>query len=79
MSYKKITLLTRRHSEQGTINHHQIISRKVWTIYYQYIQNVDQKMNFYDSDEIEIKPPFYRSFSTFWNIIGGFCTQVFYS
>ena len=30
-------------------------------------------------DETEIRLPFYRSFSTFWNIFGGLCTQVFYS
>ena len=35
-------------------------------------------MNFYDSDEIEIRLPFYRSFSTFRNIFGGLCTQVTY-
>ena len=29
------------------------------------------------SDEIEIRLPFYRSFSTFWNIIGDPCIQVF--
>ena len=34
---------------------------------------------FYDSDKIEFRLPFYRSFSTFWNIFGGLCTQVFYS
>ena len=32
-----------------------------------------------DSDEIEIKLPFYKSFLTFWNIFGGLCTQIFYS
>ena len=36
-------------------------------------------MNFGDFDEIEITIPFYRPFSTFWNIFGGLCTQVFYS
>ena len=34
---------------------------------------------FYDSDEIEIRLPFYRSLSTFWNIFGGICTQAFNS
>ena len=34
---------------------------------------------FYNSDEIKIRLPFYRSFSTFWNVFGGLCTQVFYS
>ena len=34
---------------------------------------------FYDSDETKIRLPFYRCFSTFWNIFGGLCTQVFYS
>ena len=40
---KKVALLTRRRSEQGTRNHHPGIFRKVWT---KYIENVDQKMNF---------------------------------
>ena len=34
---------------------------------------------FYDIDEIEIRLPFYRSFSTFWNTFSGLCTQVYYS
>ena len=34
---------------------------------------------FYDSDETEIRLSFYRAFSTFWNIFGDLCTQVFYS
>ena len=34
---------------------------------------------FYDSVEVEIRLPFYRPFSAFWNIFDGFCTQVFYS
>ena len=33
----------------------------------------------YDSDEIEIRLSFYRSFLTFWNIFGGLFTQGFYS
>ena len=33
----------------------------------------------YHSDEIEIRLPFYRSFSTFWNIFDGLCAKVFYS
>ena len=45
----------------------------------QYIEDVDEKMNFYDSIGIEIRTPFNRFFSTFWNIFGGLCTQVFYS
>ena len=28
---------------------------------------------------METRHPFYRSISTFWNIFGGLCTQVFYS
>ena len=35
-------------------------------------------MNFCDFDT-DIRPPFYRSFSTFLNIFGDLCTQVFYS
>ena len=34
---------------------------------------------FDDSDEIKIKLQFYRSFSTFWNLFGGLCAQVFCS
>ena len=34
---------------------------------------------FHGSDEIEIKFPFYKSFSTFWNVFSGLCTQIFYS
>ena len=61
----------KKHSERGTRNCHQKSFRKVWIIY---IENVDQKMNFlYDSDEIEIRLSFYRSFSIFWNILGGLC------
>ena len=44
-----------------------------------HIENIDQKINFYDSDETEIRLPFYRSFSIFYNVFGGLCTQVFYS
>ena len=56
--HNKVALLMRRRSEPGTRNCHQIIFRRVWTIY---IENVNQKMNFlYDSDEIEIRLPFYR-------------------
>ena len=36
-------------------------------------------MIFYGSDETEMRLPFYRSFSTFWNIFGGLHIQVFYS
>ena len=44
-----------------------------------HIENIDQKINFYDSDETEIRLPFCRSFSTFQNVFGGLCTQVFCS
>ena len=66
----------RRLSERGARNCHQRNIRKVWTIYIN-IENVYMKMFLYDSDKIKIRLPFYRSFSTFWNIIGGLCTQVF--
>ena len=36
-----VALLTRRHSERGTRNCHEIIFRKLFTI----IENVDQNMN----------------------------------
>ena len=33
------------------------------------MENVDLKINFsYDLDEIEIRLPFYRSFSKFWDL-----------
>ena len=64
----------RKRSEWGTSNHHQRIFRKVWT---KYIENVDQKMNFlYDSGEIDIRLPFHKSFSKFWNAFGGLCSRV---
>ena len=44
-----------------------------------YIHNINQKMSFDDTDETEIRIPFYRSLSAFWNIFGGLCTQVFCS
>ena len=69
-----VALLMRRRSERGARNCHQIIFRKFWTI-----EKVGQKMNFYMTDEIEIRFRFYRSFSTFWNIFDGLCTRVFYS
>ena len=31
------------------------------------------------TDKTEIRLPFYRSFSTFSDVFGGVCTQVFYS
>ena len=75
--HDKVALLMRRNSERRTRNCHQIIFGKVWTIY---VENVDQKINIlYNSDEIEIRLPFYKSCSTFWNLFGGFCTQDFYS
>ena len=37
----------RRRSKRETRNRQQRIFRKVWTIYYIYIKNVDQKMNFF--------------------------------
>ena len=33
---------------------------------------------FNDPDEIEIRLPFYRSSSTFWNISGGLCTRYLF-
>ena len=42
-----------------------------------YIENVDQKINFLcDSDEIEIRTSFHRSFSKFRNTFGGPCNEV---
>ena len=72
--HDKVALLMRKRSVRGTRNHYQRIFRNVWAIY---IENVDQEMNFlHDSNEIEIRFPFYRSFSKFWNIFGGLCSQV---
>ena len=44
-----------------------------------HLENVDQKTIFYNSDETENIFPFYIFFSTFQNIFGSLCTQVFYS
>ena len=70
----KVVLLMERGSEWGTRNHHQRVFGKVWTIY---IENVDQKMNVLWLYEIESRLRFERSFSTFWDIFGGLCTQFF--
>ena len=75
--HNKVALLIRKNSERGTKNCHQRCFRKVSTIF---IENIDQKMNFfYDSGEIEIRLSLYRYFSTFRNIFGGICVQVFCS
>ena len=37
-----------------------------------------KRLIFYDSDEIEIRLPFYRSFLTSWNMFSGLCTQDFF-
>ena len=55
----------------------QIIFEKVQTKAYIYIENVKQRQNFYDSDEIEIRLSFYRSSSRFrntywWSLHSGF-------
>ena len=57
--YNKVALLTRRLSEMGTRNCHQIIFRKVWAIYLEMLI----KKNFLydsDSDEIEIRLFFWQ-------------------
>ena len=46
---------------------------------YQYIENVDQKMNFCDSDEIEIRLSLYRSFSTIWNSLVVFTLKYLFT
>ena len=58
-----------RCSEWGTRNYHQIIFRDVSPNYIN-VENIDQKINVYDSDETEIRLPFHRSLSTFWNVCG---------
>ena len=75
VSLDKVALQTRKCSEQGTRNRQQRIFRKVLTIQ----EKIDQKSNFFDSSETDIKLPFCSSFSTFKNIFGVLCTQVFYS
>ena len=39
----------------------------------------EQGTKIHDSDEVEFRLVFYRSFSTFCNILVGLCTQAFYS
>ena len=73
---EKAAILMRRYFERRTKNCEQRLFSQVWT---RYIQNVDQKTNFNDSDEIEIRYPCYRSFSRVWNISGDLCTQTYYS
>ena len=36
-----------------------------------------ERLIFYDYDEVEIRLPFYRSFSTFWNILVVFEFKIF--
>ena len=38
-----------------------------------------KRWTLYGSDETEIRLPFHRSFSSFWNIFRDLCNQVFYS
>ena len=67
-------------SERGTRNGHQRIFRKALTDHiYIHTENIDQNINFYDSDKTEISLHFYKSFLTFQNVFGGLCTQVFHS
>ena len=58
--HDNVALLTKRCSEWETRNHHLRIFRKVLNIR----KNVDQNMNFYDT-ETDIRLPFYRSFPKF--------------
>ena len=67
-------MLTRRRSDWGTRNSHQRIFRKVWTIYK---KSWPKRRIFYDSNEIEIRLPFYSSLSIFLDIFGGLWTQLF--
>ena len=75
ISHNKVALLTRRHSEQGTRNRHQRVFRKVLIIYKN--KMLIKRWIFYNSDETDIRLLFYRSFSTFWNIFGGFALRFF--
>ena len=47
----------KRCSERGTRNRHQRIFRKILPNYI-HIENIDEKIKFYDSDETEIRLPF---------------------
>ena len=67
--HDKVALLTRRCSEWGATDCHQIIFRTVLTITYRKCWSKDEFFN--GSDETDIRLPFHRSFSTFWNIFGG--------
>ena len=58
-------------SRLETRNRHQIIFRKVWFIYI--YKMLIKRWIFYYFDEIEIRLPFYRSFSPFWHIFGDLC------
>ena len=40
---------------------------------------IRRRIIFCDYDETETRLPFYRSFSTFWSIFSGLCTQGFHS
>ena len=77
--HDKVALLTRRRSEWGKTDCHRIIFRKVLTITYRKCWSKDEFFN--GSDETDIRLPFHRSFSTFWNIFGGYFNSwwVFYS
>ena len=63
----KVSLQTRC-SERGTGNHHQRICTRVYTKHWSI---------FDESEEIEIRLPFYRSF-TFWNLSDGLRTEIIY-
>ena len=65
VSHNKVALLTRDglNGEQEIVTK-EFLERFYLTIY-KYIENIDQKINFYDSDETKIRLPFYRFFSTF--------------
>ena len=58
--HNKVALLTR----DVLIGEQQIIFTKVLPNHI-HIENIDQKIKFYDSDKTEIRLPFDRSFSTF--------------
>ena len=63
--HNKVALLRRNvlSGEQEMVTK-EFLERLKLTIYI-HIENIDQNINFYDSDKTEIRLPFYKSFSTF--------------
>ena len=67
--HSKVALLTKRCSEFGTRSRHQRIFRKVLPNHI-HIENIDQKINLYDSGETEIRLRMY------WVVFGSILSWV---